>query len=252
MRVRQLVLSMFIAFVPCLLIEASPQKSALSRGQKLGTIKGEVRSGYEQLLGPWTVVIEGGSVKREISTDEKGTFAITLPAGVYTAHVKPATRVDRKAEHVPFRVPPGQQVRIVLDPTEEYVYCTAAGERIIPMWVTDSRKNSVKGLHRPQIDSFAINPSDKSSLKVVIEYCGKIQTGKLIAYKSPIVRFNTTDIFADDAEFDNQTYLLSSQGRIGVIQNGARIETSQIKAGFRGHDKIEMSTDSGRLRKPRP
>lgn len=251
MNSRQVILSVLVVFALCLLIQALPQGSVTSHDHKFGTIKGEVRSGFEQSFGPWKVIIEHKSVRREILTDKKGRFATKIPPGVYIAYVKPTTKVDKRAEQVPFRVSPGGEVKIVLDPTSEYVYCTSAGERVIPISGTDT-EDYLKGLHRPKVDSFVLNPSDKESLKVVIEYCGKTQTGKIIRYKSPIVRFHTISIFADDAEFNLQNYTLASRGRIGVVQNGARSETTEIKAGFRGADILDLSAESSRVRKIRP
>ena len=241
MKFYQIVVSTFLAFVCTLLIFAAPQQSPKSK-QTAGTVRGVVGSAPQALAGPWMVVIEHKSKKQEIDTDAAGRFETQLAPGVYAAYVRPTSRkLDDAVQRVPFLVSPGGVTNVWLDPTSEYVYCTREGERVMPVRTTDTDKSNLKGLHRPAVDTFRLEPSDKESRKFTIEYCGKTKTNKLIKYRSAIIRSDQIGILADHVEFDPENYRLESEGRILLIRsNGTKGEVSRVSASLRGGVVISM------------
>ena len=232
-------------------ITASPQQFSNSGIETVGTIKGVVWTGGDDLPGRWSVVIERGETHQDIVTNENGRFETKLLPGAYFAWVRPTTTkaIDR-VRRIPFSIQAGRVTEIELDPTSEYVYCSSIGERVIPIQTSNEGDSHLKGLHRPKVETFVLKPSEKESMKVTIEYCGRTQSSKSIRYKSAIVTYNAFSILAPEVEFDFQKYTLEGWGKIYVVQDGKRSETPHLKADFKGGNVISLSTENSRVRKP--
>jgi hypothetical protein len=202
-------------------------------------------------------VIEGGSVKQITVTNQKGRFEVDVPAGTYSAYVRPMSgKVSERLKVGPFRVNPGSAVEIELDPTAEFVYCSRAGERVVPVRSTDGEENNLKGLRRPKLEEFLLDPSNKESLRVRIEYCGRTKLeNNSIRYQSSVVRFDTISILGDDLVFDPQSYIIEGFRSV-FVQQGRRDEIRHLKRALNGGTTVEMGAEdvsaaTNRLRVPR-
>lgn len=254
MNLRQFLFAVLLSVMPSTLISAHPhpQHSLNSNTEKVGRLKGVVWGANEDFPGPWTIVIEHGSARQELTADDQGHFETKLPAGDYTAYLKPRTgQLAERVRRVPFRIQAGHSAQIELDPTFDYVYCSNNGEMVIPVRRSDTEENNLKGLHRPKVDTLVLKRSDKASLKVTFEYCGKAQSNDRIFYKSVAVTYLPFSIFAPEVEFNLRSHTLEGWGNIYVVQDGKRSNTPHFKADLGGGNVTSMSTSESRVRKPR-
>jgi hypothetical protein len=192
--------------------------------------------GVEEDPARFTIVLENKlNESREEVTDSRGRLSLELTPGIYVAYIKPANLESKRRIHdVPFLVEAGGKATIELDPSSEYVYCTADNDRVIPVRTNEAKNKSMKGLHRLGYESFTVKLSDKESLKIVVEYCGrKVQPNRVIQYQSAKVGYNDIRIFADNILFDSSRQSLEGWGRADVLtREKPPINPNRVVANF--------------------
>jgi hypothetical protein len=175
-----------------------------------GTILGHV-GGAEAGAQPWTIIIEGGSAKREVPSNEHGQFEARVAPGVYKAYMKtPPGEGDERAEYPTFYVRPGGVAKIQVDLAYEYFYCTKSGEKVIPVQSSRGEAEDRRGLRRPRYDSYDVKESPKVTKTFVVQHCGRTPLGKFIRYKSPTFMFGDAWL----------TFEQASLSRLGFEVNG--------------------------------
>lgn len=214
---------------------------SIAEGEKPGVIEGLV-PGPDSERREYIVVVQRPGWKQQVQTDKDGRFRLEVQPGVYTAFAKPRFgQSERRAKYAPFRVGAGEVKKIEVDPTSEYVYCTASGERVIPVQETYSGNNK-RGLRRLEYDSF----SKKDGLRVVIEYCGKSYANQQNKYKSVVVSYDGFRIISDSAVFDLRSRRIESSGRVGVVEHGDRVVRSKVTADF-GEKQVVLNLTGGSI-----
>lgn len=207
-----------------------------------GIVKGMVRDSDEE-PGPWTIILEGNETK-VVNTDN-GHFHIRVPPGIYTARVQKTSsdEVDKRAQYSQFLVKGGDITEIEVDPTYEDVYCSKAGEKVIPVFASHGERENLKGLRKPEYDSFS-KRFDDVTIRVVVQHCGKTMTGRFINYKSPAIGMNTFTLAAQSARFDNQTRKFDAWN-VYAAQHGKTSESPYASASLWGDGIfINLAADS--------
>lgn len=207
-------------------LASSPQMASADR--KTGTLTIVVPVSDDE-PGPFQVVISRSGTIREVTTDAGGNITTQLPAGSYTAYVKPPTgTLDRRVKLAPFVVEAGAEVTIHLDPMLGSVYCSSDGIRVIPVRSSDNTINNLNDLHKPKYESIYVN--NKKS--VVFEYCARNQTTQYTEYKSVVVTYDAFRLESDRAVYksaqNDQLKTIESSGRVFAVQDGRIKELPQV------------------------
>ena len=209
-------------------LASSPQMASADR--KMGTLTIVVPVSDDEPR-PFQLVISKSGTIRELTTNAEGNITTQLPAGSYTAYVKPPSgTLDRRVKLAPFLVEAGGEVTIHLDPMLGSVYCSSDGTRVIPVRSTDSSINNLKDLHKPKYESIYLN-HNKS---VVIEDRERNQTTQYTEYKSSVVTYDAFRLESDKAIYNEQLKTIESLGRVFAVQHGQIEERPRVTLSFDG------------------
>ena len=229
MKARQTILAVLLTVTSGVSLASSQHLPNADR--KMGTLIVVVEASDDE-QGPFHVVIlKSGTIKKELTTNNERSITTQLPAGSYTAYVKPAIgTLDRRVKLAPFLVEASGEVTIHLDPMLGAVYCSSEGNRVIPVRSTDASINNLEGLHKTKYDSIYLN-HNKS---VVIEYCEKNQSTQFTEYKSSVVTYDTFRLQSDRAIYNPQMQTIESLGRVYAVQHGQIEERPRVTLSFDG------------------
>jgi hypothetical protein len=239
MKARQAILALLITVTATGVAFARLQHSTADR--KLGTLTVVVDASEDELGAFHVVISKSGTIQKELITNES-KITTQLPAGSYTAYVKPPNgQLDHRVKLAPFLVEGAAELVIHLDPLLGSAYCTPNGTRVIPVRTSDNSIDNLKNLSKSKFQVIYLNHKI-----AVIEYCEMSNNTQYAEYKSPIVTYDVYRAESDKATYSEQLKTIESSGRVIAVQNGQVEERPRVTLFFDG-GRVMASLTGGPL-----
>ena len=192
----------------------------------MGKIKG-VTLGVGGRLKGVSITIEGEGVKRELISDEQGSYEVELPPGLY--RINAAAPDYFPFQRAAFQVSPNAVTEINIVPVLRILgvalVMTSSGAKDVPRIALS-----------PKYASFSTSRASKTPLDLLIQYRERIKHQSNIEYNKAVISYDAITIYADKAYLDKDNLRIIASGNDIVTENnGQRIRVRRaelyIKAG---------------------
>ncbi len=217
-----------------------------SKNTDLATLQGSVRdyNGAVYVCDSCTVTVTGTGFQKTTALDDRGTFRVELPSGLYTITTQiPHTYPLKRAA---FRLNPGETATLDLVPRLRVL--------AIETEVTEEGLKDTQQLAPPsRFEELDVDP--KSQMKAIVEFERRDAAGERVVYRQAVLSYDTVTIYADNIAYDKASKGFEATGdRVTVDLGGTRKVTKQVKARLAQNVRCleyDGATDSSRDAGPR-